>query len=223
MFSYKKGGYESNGPWRQVSRLGNPLFNEVIVPMSEKDEWNVRNPKGDKRYAKYVNKPELAGLLPVLYPGVFPNLESYDKPRADLNAILLTGIPKGVVPGFANYTGPVESDVLRLNVAVPPTNPGQEDPIGLIAGDAAGFPNGRRPIDDVTAIELRAVAGATIPLVDPAYEPDGAAGQLTDGTSTYDATPLLPYFPYLGLPGGGYQTTPPETTAAGTGPGSNPG
>ncbi len=221
VFSYKKGGYQSSGPWRQVSRLGNPLFNEVIVPMSEKDEWNVRNPKWDKRYAKYVNKPELAGLLPVLYPGVFPKLADYDKPRADLNAILLTGIPKGVVPGFANYTGPVESDVLRLNVAVPPTNPGDENPIGLIAGDAAGFPNGRRPIDDVVAIELRAVAGATIPLVDKDYTPDGAAGQLTDGTSTYDPTPLLPYFPYLGLPGGGYQTTPPETTAEPTNPDGN--
>ena len=74
-----------------------------------------------RRYAKYVNKPELAGLLPVLYPGVFPNLAAYNKPRADLNAILLTGIPEGVVPGFQNYTGPVQADMLRLNVAIPPT------------------------------------------------------------------------------------------------------
>ena len=221
VFSYRKGGYQDSGPWVQVSRLGNPLFNEVIVPMSAKDRWNQRAPKWDRLYAKYVNKPELGALLPALYPGVFPNLDSYDKPRADLNAILLTGIPKGIVPGFANYTGPVESDVLRLNVAVPPTNPGDENPIGLIAGDAAGFPNGRRPIDDVVAIELRAVAGATIPLVDDSYTPDDAAGQLTDGTSTYDATPLLPYFPYLGLPGGGYQTTPPETTAEPTNPSNN--
>ena len=89
--------------------------------MAEKDEWNARPPWDDKRYAKYVNKPELAGLLPVLYPGAFPNLAKYTKPRADLNAVLLTGIPKGVVPGFQNYTGAVEADMLRLNLAIPPT------------------------------------------------------------------------------------------------------
>ena len=72
-------------------------------------------------FAKYVNHPELARLLPVLYPGVFPNLAAYHKARADLNAILLTGIPSGVVPGFQNFTGPVESDMLRLNLAIPPT------------------------------------------------------------------------------------------------------
>ena len=157
-----------------MSRLGNPLFNEVIVPMAEKDEWNSRDPHDDGRFAKYVTKPELAGLLPVLYPGVFPKLAAYTKPRADLQAILLTGIPKGVVPGFQNNTGPVLADMLRLNLAVPASkNP---NPIGLVAGDAAGFPNGRRLIDDVVAIELKAVAGATIPLVDPSFTPDARRG-----------------------------------------------
>ena len=111
----------------------------------------------------------------MLYPAAFPNLAAYvkaKKPRNDLAAILLTGIPAGVVPGFQNYTGPMQADMLRLNVAVPPTAAGKENPIGLVAGDAAGFPNGRRPIDDVTAIELKAVAGATIPLVDQTYTPD---------------------------------------------------
>ena len=121
MFDKAKGKYVGHGPWEQVARLANPLFNEVIVPMAEKDEWNARPPWDDKRYAKYVNKPELAGLLPVLYPGAFPNLAKYTKPRADLNAVLLTGIPKGVVPGFQNYTGAVEADMLRLNLAIPPT------------------------------------------------------------------------------------------------------
>ena len=77
------------------------------------------------------------------------------------------------MPGFQNYTGPVESDMLRLNLAVPPST--KPNDIGLVAGDPAGFPNGRRIADDVVTIELRAIAGATIPLVDPSYTPDGAA------------------------------------------------
>jgi hypothetical protein len=211
IFDQAKGKYVGTGPWEQVSRLGNPLFNEVIVPMAEKDEWNARPPSGDRRYAKYVNKPELAGLLPVLYPGVFPNLAAYKKPRADLNAILLTGIPSGVVPGFQNYTGPVASDMLRLNVAIPPTR--KPNSLGLVAGDAAGFPNGRRIIDDVVTIEIRAVAGLTIPLVDPSFTPDGAASAVQDGTSDTNA-PTWTSFPYLGTPGGGYQTVPGTTKAS---------
>ena len=121
MFDKAKGKYRNIGPLEQVSRLGNPLFNEVLVPMAEKDEWNARPPKNDRRYAKYVNRPELQTLLPFLYPDTFPNLEAYDKPRRDLNAILLTGIPEGVVPGFQNYTGPTKADMLRLNVAIPPS------------------------------------------------------------------------------------------------------
>jgi len=203
-------GWQWHGPFRQVSRLANPLFNEVIVPMAEKDEWNARPPWNDKRYAKYVNKPELQGLLPVLYPGAFPNLAKYDKPRADLNAVLLTGIPKGVVPGFQNYTGAVEADMLRLNVAIPPT--AKPNDLGLVAGDAAGWPNGRRVNDDVVTVALRAVAGLTLPLVDPSFKPDGAASAVADGTS--NANPAVSdNFPFLGLPGGGYQTVPGTTTA----------
>ncbi len=194
------------GPLMQVSRLANPLFNEVIVPMAYKDRWNSVDPDNDKAFAKYVLKPELAGLLPVLYPGkTFQNLAKYTKPRADLQAILLTGIPKGVVPGFQNYTGPVLADLVRLNIAVPPS--AHPNPIGLIAGDAAGFPNGRRPIDDVVAIELRAIAGATIPLVDKSYTPDPASAGLTDGTKNTNP-PFLPVFPYLGTPAGGSQSRP---------------
>jgi hypothetical protein len=211
IFDADKGRYTGVGPWKQVSRLGNPLFNEVIVPMAEKDVWNVRAPRGDSRYAKYVNRPELQKLLPVLYPGVFPNLAAYDKPRADLHAILLTGIPSGVVPGFQNYTGPREADMLRLNVAIPPS--GSPNNLGLVAGDAAGFPNGRRLDDDVVTIELRAVAGLTIPLVDPSYTPDGAASAVQDGTTNTNAA-TTDTFPYLGLPGGGYQTEPGTTQAS---------
>ena len=199
------GRLQEYGPFRQVSRLGNPLFNEVLVPMVRKDEWNSLPPSDDKSFAMYVQKPELATLLPVLYPGVFPNLAGYKKPRADLSAILLTGIPDGVVPGFQNFTGPVLSDMLRLNMAVPPaSNP---NPLGLVAGDPAGFPNGRRVSDDVVTVELRAVAGLTIPLVDPSYTPDSAASAIKDGTSNTNSW-YFADFPYLGTPAGGYQTTP---------------
>ena len=104
-----------------MSRLGNPLFNEVLVPIERKDEWNGTAPDRDKDFRQYVDRPELAKLLPVLYPGVFPNLAALDKDRADLVAILLTGLPKDVVPGFQNYTGPVLADQLRLNLAIPPS------------------------------------------------------------------------------------------------------
>jgi hypothetical protein len=193
------------GPWVQVSRLGNPLFNEVIVPMAHKDRWNALPPTADSQFAQYVTKPELAGLLPVLYPGVFPHLAAYTKPRADLAAILLTGIPGGIVPGFQNFTGTTQADMLRLNVAIPPSS--SPNQFGILGGDLAGFPNGRRVADNIVAIELRAVAGATIPLVDPSFTPDGAAALLTDGLSP--ASLEIPYqssFPYLGVPHSGYET-----------------
>ena len=205
IFDKATGSYVGHGPWSQVSRLGNPLFNEVIVPMAHKDSWNARAPRGDSLFAKYVNHPELARLLPVLYPDVFPHLAGYHKARADLHAILLTGIPSGVVPGFQNYTGAVESDMLRLNLAIPPSS--SPNNLGLVAGDPAGFPNGRRVDDDVVTVELRAVAGLTIPLVDPSYTADGAASVIDDGTSDTNGGTTLT-FPYLGDPGGGYQTQP---------------
>jgi len=196
------------GPFHQVSRLGNPLFNEVIVPMALKDQWNHVVPYYDAAFAKFVAQPELAGLLPVLYPGVFKNLAAYTKPRADLEAILLTGIPSGIVPGFQNFTGTTQADMLRLNVAIPPNqNP---NPMGLIGGDAAGFPNGRRLTDNVVAIELTCVAGATIPLVDKSFTPDGAvtANLVTDGSSQgANATQSL--FPYIGPPYDGFDNPSP--------------
>jgi hypothetical protein len=211
IFDAATGTYVSTGPWEQVSRLGNPLFNEVLVPMAEKDKWNSSRPSHDSTYAAHVNHPELQSLLPALYPGVFPKLKAYQKPRADLNAILLTGIPSGVVPGFQNYTGPTEADMLRLNLAIPPT--AHPNDLGMVAGDEAGFPNGSRINDDVVTIELRAIAGLTIPLVDPSYTPDGAASAVQDGTSNHNPA-VLDVFPYLGHPGGGYQTTPGTTTVS---------
>ncbi len=216
------GSYEGSGKYVQVSRLANPLVNEVLIPMGEKDRWNAVPPTQDAAFRKYVRRPELQGLLPVLYPDVFPNLAAYDEPRADLDAILMTGIPSGVVPGFQNYTGPNPADLLRLNVAIPPTAPEDENELGLVGGDPAGFPNGRRINDDVVTIELRAIAGSTIKLVDPDYEPDAAAGAIKDGTSDPEdedtKAPQVDKFPYLGLPGNGYLTTPGFTKAEGNNP-----
>ena len=190
------------GPFEQVSRLGNPLFNEVIVPMGKKDQWNASSPHDDKNFAQFVQHPELAQLLPVLYPGVFPHLKTYTKVRADLVAILLTGIPAGIIPGFQNYTGSTQADLLRLNVAIPPS--GNPSALGLLGADLAGFPNGRRVSDDVVTIELRAIAGATIPLVDKAYEPDDAASQVTDGLTPDVQDRYITQFPYLGTPRSGF-------------------
>ena len=194
-----------SGPWIQVSRLGNPLFNEVIVPMSKKDQWNELPPTSDSKFLQYVQHPELAKLLPVLYPNVFPNLAAATGSRDDLVAILLTGIPTGIISGFQNFTGTTIADMLRLNMAIGPSS--SQSILGLIGGDAAGFPNGRRVADDVATIELRAIAGVTYPLVNPSFTPDGAAGLIYDVEDPATNTPPLSYlssFPYLNQPESGF-------------------
>jgi Domain of unknown function (DUF4331) len=200
----------ASGPWTQVSRLGNPLVNEVLIPLGEKNYWNREKPHGDKQFAKYVAHPELAGLLPVLYPGVFPNLAKLNAAktvRADLEAVLLSGIPSGIIKGFTNFTGKVLADMLRLNTSVPPTPASSKkfSTLGLVGGDPAGFPNGRRIADDVTTIELRAIAGLTVPLVDPKFKPDGAAAAITDGLTVASVkNKPIGKFPYMGVPYDGY-------------------
>ena len=188
-----------SGPWTQVSRLGNPLFNEVIVPMGHKDTWNSLPPSADGRFLKYVQNPEVARLLPILYPTAVNNLRALGSaPRADLVAILLTGLPGGFIPGFQNFTGTTYADMLRLNVAIPQHG---TNPYGILGGDLAGFPNGRRIFDDTVTIELRAIAGATYPLVNNSYVPDPASGVI------YDVTPpaivserFMSGFPYPAVP-----------------------
>jgi len=196
------------GPFRQVSRLGNPLFNEVIVPMGKKDLWNSLPPSDDKQFAGYVTQPELAALLPVLYPGAFNNLAAAvaaKTPRADLEAILLTGIPAGIISKtFTTFTGPVLADMLRLNTSIPPAK--SPNILGVLGNDVAGFPNGRRVIDDVVTIEIRAIAGVTLPLVDKSFTPDKVATEVTDFTTDPPAidSPPLGTFPYMGTPYDGY-------------------
>jgi hypothetical protein len=199
----RNGDVQEYGPWVQVSRLGDPLFNEVIIPLGLKDSWNSRNPDGDAKFLNYVQHPEVPQRLVEVYPGVFSNLAAYSKPRADLVAILLTGIPAGIIPGFQNFTGQTLADLLRLNMAIPPT--AAPNIFGILGGDLAGFPNGRRVVDDVFTIELRALAGVTIPLVDPSFTPDAAASQVTDGVTPSNIdSPFLASFPYLGTPYSGF-------------------
>jgi hypothetical protein len=198
------------GPFTQVSRLGMPLINEVIIPLGKKDFWNTSLPRFDSQFLQYYQTPELQKLLLVLYPGVFPNLAAVTEARADLIAILLTGIPAGIIPGFQNFTGPLQADYLRLNLAIPPntTNPNR---LGLVGGDPAGFPNGRRVLDDVVDIEIKAIAGATLPLVDKSFTTDGAVSLVTQGiplgnpVRPPNTTPFLSAFPYLPHPVPGYE------------------
>src|SRR6266705_1920163 len=125
-------------------------------------------------------------------------------------AIQVTGIPAGIIPGFQNFTGPIQADYLRLNLAIPPnnTNPSR---LGLVGGDPAGFPNGRRVLDDVVDIEIKAIAGATLPLVDKNFTTDGAVSLVTQGipagnpVQPPNTAPFLSVFPYLPHPVPGYE------------------
>ena len=134
----------------QVSRLGNPLVNEVIIPLGKKDFWNASDPSDDKQFLKFYEQAELASLANFLYPVLE---DAPTSGRADLVAVLLTG-----VPGL-NFTGNTKADLLRLNTGVAPTAAvGAGNRLGTLAGDLAGFPDGRRLEDDVVDIELRAIA-----------------------------------------------------------------
>ncbi len=157
----------------------------------------------------------MQALLPALYPGAFPHLAAYSKARADLVAIFATGIPGALIsPSFGVGTyqgGHVIAEMLRLNMAITPTGTGGAGTsnLGLLGGDLAGFPNGRRVTDDVVTIELKAVAGATIPLVDHTFTPDAAVGAVTQGV-TSNSGAYKASFPYLNDPWPGF-SNPPAT------------
>jgi hypothetical protein len=190
------GSKTGEGEFVNVSRLGAPLVNEVVVPLKFKDFFNASEPKDDAKngYAPLVTDPELAKLIPVLYPGV--NTPQTD--RKDLVSIFLTGIENLNQPmNAANGVQPAE--LLRLNMAVSPRAIGRENRLGVLGGDNAGFPNGRRLADDVVDIELRAVAGGT-PFT-PSFNkaPNNALG---DGVDRNDCS-FLRGFPYIAHPHGG--------------------
>ncbi len=200
------GTMDNSGAWVQVSRLGSPLVNEVVVPIGSKDLFNASKPENDAQFAEKVANPELAGLLKAIYninvppQGAFGSADQRD----DLIAIFLTG-----VPGLTKVDGVVPSEQLRLNVAVQPTT--TPNTLGVVAGDNAGFPNGRRLSDDVVDISLKAVAGAAYPLFHPGFTPDPLAAQLGDGVDANDLA-LRNSFPYMALPHRGFESIPHSNT-----------
>ena len=184
-----------SGPFVQVSRLGMPLVNEVVIPLRFKDRWNSSQPKDDGHFAPYVIDPEPAALIPVLFPNVFTCAPTV--PRNDLVAIFATGIP-----GLNQPKNVTVAEMIRLNTSIPPTPLGQRDRLGLLATPAQldGFPNGRRLEDDVVDIELRALAGAT-PLGDcNGQSPNQDLGDGVDGNDL----PFLTEFPFMPTPHQGY-------------------
>jgi hypothetical protein len=180
-------GHKVQTKWVQVSRLGNPLINEVIIPTDKKDFWNSTSPAQDSQFQQYYTNPILAAVLEKLYPQFGPFQQSG---RSDLVQVLLTGIPK------LNETGTTLADELRLNLSIPPTPAGQENRLGVIGGDNAGYPNGRRLGDDVIDIDERVVGGVLI----------GHSLPLGDGVDGNDV-PYLPAFPYVAAPFSGYADT----------------
>jgi len=191
----------SSGAFVQVSRLGMPLVNEAVIPLGVKDTFNGLEPTGDSAALSFVTNPTVPPLMEALF-----GVKTPPPPRNDLVTIFLTGIPGLNQIG----TNPRPSEMLRLNMAVPPSsNPSR---LGLLGGDNAGFPNGRRPADDVVDIELRALAGGT-PFT-PAYNvsPNNALG---DGIDKND-TRFFSTFPFLASPHSGNEVGGPRVN-------SNPG
>jgi hypothetical protein len=178
----------SSGGWSQIQRMGNPGTNEWLIGMGVKDRFSMDHPKNDAQFASFVLDPALARFVNALTGGA---VAIPAPPRVDLLP-LVSYAPPIAAPGTPG--GPI-ADLLRLNTGVPPTPPASQNRLGLLGGDAAGFPNGRRPVDDVTDIVLRLVAGGVLAGAPFAASPLNA--RLGDGVNVNDV-PLRTSFPYLG-------------------------
>ena len=190
----------NGGSWAQVSRLGMPLVNEVVIGLKDKDKFNSSKPKDDGQFADYVTNPTLPALIQTLFPSA-PAPTNF--PRTDLIAAFLTGIQGVNNPG----TGKL-AEMLRLNVTTPVTLRANQNTLGVLGGDAAGFPNGRRPGDDVVDLSLRVAMGALCVATGanddlkvgckPGDAPAGGA-MLTDGAAL-SASQFPDTFPYVNTP-----------------------
>ncbi len=184
----------ADGTLTQVSRLSAPLVNELVIGLKDKNTFNGSEPINDKQFLTYVTNPTFPAIVEILYgaagvkaPTLFP--------RTDLVQVFLTGLPN------VNQNGSV-AEMMRLNLDTPPVPVGQQKNLGLIAGDAAGYPNGRRPGDDAVDITLRVAMGVLLPA---AVAPSGQL-PFTDGAYT-DSTRYLSVFPYVKPPLAGSPNT----------------
>src|SRR5262245_8214000 len=194
----KDGTADHEGPFVQVSRLGQPLINEVVIPLGQKDLWNRSDPENDQQFLKRYVNPEVTRLENSLYPILEPARAT---DRTDLVAVLLTGVPT------LNFTGPKPADLLRLNTTIAPSAPvGQGNRLGVLGGDFAGYPNGRRLEDDIVDIDLRAFAEGYGSILNSALGLPNRTpnNQLGDGVDANDK-PFLTSFPYQASPHQGYQ------------------
>lgn len=190
----------NGGAWAQVSRLGMPLVNEVVIGLKDKDRFNSSKPMDDGQFATYVTNPTLPALIQTLYASA-PAPTNF--PRTDLVAAFLTGID-----GVNKPANVKPSEMLRLNTGIAPTPKASQSNLGVAGGDNAGFPNGRRPGDDVVDIELRVAMGALCVLTGatdtlkvgckPSDAPAGGAA-ITDGALQSPAQ-FPDAFPYLNTP-----------------------
>jgi hypothetical protein len=183
----------------QASRLGQPLVNEVVIGLKDKDKFNASEPKDDAQFADYVTHPTLPALIEILFGVPAPAV-----PRNDLVSVFLTG-----VPGLNQPKNVKGSEMLRLNTTIAAKPAASQDPLGVIGGDLAGFPNGRRPGDDVVDIELRAAEGILL-APNPAAFPKVTDGAFVSATISYDPEGTISNdpafrlfrdtFPYLSTP-----------------------
>jgi hypothetical protein len=192
---HRKGKRQHKSRWVQVSRLGNPLINEVIIPIGLKDKFNRTSPADDlANFGRFALNPEPARLLNALF-----GLGVKETDRTDIVQALLTGVPGLTQIG----SKPAPADTLKLNLGVPPA--ATENRFGVLAGDVAGFPNGRRLADDAVDIELRVIAGALLPA-----SQGGKQIPLGDGIDQNDK-PFRSTFPYVALATDGFSGTMKRT------------
>ena len=186
---------KEGGAWVQVSRLGMPLVNELVIGLKDKDRFNASKPSGDAQFADYVTNPTAPALVEVLYGSAGAKAPT-NFPRNDLVATFLTGIK-----GVNQPVTVTASEMLRLNTSIAATNVGAQNRLGVIGGDNAGFPNGRRPGDDVVDVVLRVAMGKLCTLNIGCAPADAPAGGLhfTDG-AFLDETAFTAGFPYLKNP-----------------------
>jgi hypothetical protein len=190
------GAAVEGGAWNQVSRLGMPLVNELVIGLPDKDRFNASEPKNDGQFADYVTNPSFPVLLQVLFGGAgvkAPNVY----PRTDLEATFLTGIK-----GLNQPAQATPAEELRLNTSTAVTPLASQNDLGVIGGDSSGYPNGRRPVDDVVTITLRVAMGVLLaPFDGSAADPDPASDasrqlHYTDGVEPNPVN-YLAAFPYL--------------------------